>query len=448
MGKTKPQKKPVRIDKKKELADRMRKKLAVKIGAKTVCLTGIVKNESKNMERLLNSLLGIIDMVCLVDTGSEDNTIEVVNNWGKEHNIPTTIHSEPFKNFAYNRTHSVKMAKITYPEADYFLLSDADFVWEINTNGIFDKTLLIDHRYLVEQYNKHIKYWNVRLLSSKVDWECIGLTHEYWTACKKQTEYTGDIRTSKITTLRIDDREDGGCKTDKFERDERLLREGLADEHTSADLKTRYKFYLAQTLKDMGRHNESITWYQERINDKGWEEEVYYSKYQLGVNYESIGWNYKHCITLLKKEEANVTEEDKEFLIKHNPNNLNIEELEQGAKNAFVTAAEKYTESHEYRPVRGEGLYHLAKMYRLLGENKKALEIALKGKGKPYPKEDSLFVEVGCYDYLFDHEISIVAFYVEGKKDLGRQAIGRLLSNPDLPENIRNMAEHNSRHYI
>src|SRR5258708_3238809 len=116
-------------------------------------------NEAKNMIRLLPSVKSIIDMVSIVDTGSTDNTEEVILNWGKENNIPTTVHHEPFKSFSHNRTHSFNAAKQAFPTADYLLLSDADFVWEVDKNLKFDKTLLIDHKYLIEQYNNNMTYW-------------------------------------------------------------------------------------------------------------------------------------------------------------------------------------------------------------------------------------------------------------------------------------------------
>lgn len=219
----------IRNQNKRDIQDGLHKKLAVKQGPKKICLTMIVKNESKNIPRLFDSFKGknIIDMISIVDTGSTDDTEEVIINCGKELGIPTVVHHEPFKNFSHNRTHSVKAAKQSFQEADYFLLSDADFMWEISEDCKFNKTLLIDHKYLVEQYNKALSYWNIRLLSSKVDWTCEGVTHEYWCESKSQSEYSGEVRTAKISTLRIKDLEDGGCKTDKFERDERLLRAGL-----------------------------------------------------------------------------------------------------------------------------------------------------------------------------------------------------------------------------
>lgn len=423
-------------------AQRLRTKLAVKQGPKKICLTMIVKNESKNMPRLLDSVKSIIDMVSIVDTGSTDDTEKVILKWGKENKIPTTVHHEPFLNFAHNRTHSVQMAKKTYKDADYFLLSDADFVWEI---GDFDKTLLIDHKYLVRQYNKALDYDNIRLLSSKVDWECVCFTHEFWRECKHQTEFTGEVRTAKISTLAIDDREDGGCKADKFVRDERLLKQGL-DDPKEEEFHTRYRFYLAQTLKDMQRFEESIVYYTKRVADKGWAEEVYYSKFQIGFNYEQLGWRLTHCVKLAEKEDK--TDNEKEYVAKWNPNNLSKEELITKSGQHFTNASVNYLGAYNYRKVRAEALYHLTRMYRLLGRNEMAVKFALMGNQIKYPANDTLFIERACYTYLFDYELSITAFYVPEYKKLGREAIVRLLNRDDLPEDLAKSVENNSRHYL
>ena len=41
----------------------------------------IVKNESKIIKRCLDSVKPLIDYVFIVDTGSDDDTINVINDW-------------------------------------------------------------------------------------------------------------------------------------------------------------------------------------------------------------------------------------------------------------------------------------------------------------------------------------------------------------------------------
>ena len=47
----------------------------------TICLNMIVKNESKIITRLFDSVLSIIDCYCICDTGSTDNTKEIITNY-------------------------------------------------------------------------------------------------------------------------------------------------------------------------------------------------------------------------------------------------------------------------------------------------------------------------------------------------------------------------------
>ena len=41
-------------------------------------------------------------------------------------------------------------------------------------------------------------------------------------------------------------------------------------------------FYLAQTLRELGRWEEAVYWYLRRTEMAGWDEETYYAHYQLG----------------------------------------------------------------------------------------------------------------------------------------------------------------------
>src|SRR5581483_1150256 len=83
-------------------------------GGKKICLCMIVKNESKIIERCLNSTKSIIDYVSIMDTGSDDDTVEIIEEWCKKNRIEGKVHREKFQNFGYNRTLSVKMAHETY----------------------------------------------------------------------------------------------------------------------------------------------------------------------------------------------------------------------------------------------------------------------------------------------------------------------------------------------
>lgn len=406
---------------------------------KTICLTMIVRNEAKNMVRLLNSVKPIIDYVCIVDTGSIDDTVKIIETWCKMNKIPGKVHHEPFINFGYNRTHSIVKARESFPQANYYLLSDADFVWEIDVCGKFNKKLLHEHKYLVRQTNNNLSYFNIRMLSSEVDWECVGVTHEYWTE-KKNNRFTGEIKTHTLKTIQIDDINDGGHKSDKFTRDKRLLLGDLENPDLEPFLKSRYTFYLAQTYKCLEEYENSIIHYKNRVEIGGWVEEVYYSMYQIGVNYKSLFDIYKHCIHILSKSEK--SKADEAYLEKHHCDNYETKKQEM-----FDLAVKWYVDAWMYRPTRAESLYAAVSLLREHSQHKKAYDLSIIGK-KIKMSDDTLFVELMPYQWGFDYEISIVAFYLEDEeKAMGMKACEDLLDREDLPEWARNMVIHNTKFY-
>jgi len=184
------------------------------------------------------------------------------------------------------------------------------------------------------------------------------VTHEYW-----------DGPTSGIpkSVCFIQDHNDGGCKSDKFERDARLLEKGLQDEPDNV----RYMFYLAQTYNSLGRFKDAIRMYKKRIAGGGWFEEVWYSHYMIA-----------NCYHALKD---------------------------------FVKFEAWMLRAHAYRPQRAESLYKLTKHFREQAQHYKAYQYLEMGSGIPVPN-DSLFIERDVYDYSFDYERSILDFYVKENK--------------------------------
>lgn len=395
---------------------------------KKICLCMIVKNEEKIIERCLNSAKPVIDFVSICDTGSTDHTPEIIEQWCKDNEIPGTVHHEPFRNFGYNRTLAVALAQKTYPESDYLLVLDADMVLEETAN--FDKSSLTKDHYLTMQYDIHIKYWLTRLLKASLSWKSVGVTHEYWDIDRSKlgTDYQQEV--GRLDGLVVNDQGDGGSKSDKFERDKRLLLEGIKDPETTPDLKIRYLFYLAQTYYHLGEFEEAIKWYKKRVEAGGWREEVFYSLLRIGVCYEQLAIKQEQ----LRSKVGNSVQKLESFIQK---------------EEEFLSLAVTYFQNAwEYRPSRAESLYQLARLYRVRSKNHLSLMYALQGKEIPFPKEDLLFVDYHVYDYLFDYEISICAYYIESKKHIGRKAQKFLESKiEELPVYIAKVVENNKKFY-
>jgi len=324
---------------------------------KKLCLCMIVKNESKIIERCMQSCLPVIDYISICDTGSTDNTVEIINNFCRRNGIQGKVHNQEWKNFGYNRTLSYTTAKETFPEADYCLLIDADMCLKILPE--FNKNELDAGNYQVAQLGGTLYYFNTRLISTKYHWKCVGVTHEYW------SPENNSCVTRQLKTLEFLDYCDGGAKADKFERDIRLLTQGLIDEPNNS----RYMFYLAQSYHDIGEFKKAIRTYRQRIKAGGWYEEVYYSYYRIAK-----------CKEGMKK---------------------NWSEIEQA-----------YLDAHKYLPSRMEPVYEIGKHYQENEKYETAYNWLKKASVIPFPENQILFIFKDIYEFRVWDSLGISAYYV------------------------------------
>lgn len=329
---------------------------------KRVILLLMIKNEERIIERCIRSALPYVDALCIVDTGSTDKTLEVVNQVLKPLVIPYDCSCDTWKNFGHNRSlsfgHAVEFCDILqWKRADtYVMLLDADMKWIVTD---LQKDTLTAEGYTIQQRNGGLHYFNTRLLRLDIPWKSIGVTHEYW----------GGGKTDSLDPSRtyIEDVGDGGAKADKFTRDIRLLTEGLQEDPTNG----RYMFYLAQSYKDTGRYQDAIQMYKKRIQAGGWHEEVWYAHYMIAKCYMSLKNELK---------------------------------MDYWANRAF-----------EYRRERAEPLYILTKYYREKGDHWKAFYYCRKGLQVPLPK-DVLFLENPVYTDLLEYEYTILHYYIYPKE--------------------------------
>ena len=363
-----------------------------------ICLNMIVKNESKVILRLLNSVLPLVDSYCICDTGSTDNTVEIIENFFKENNKPGRIVREPFRDFGYNRTFALQSC-IGMPNADYLLLLDADMVLNINSKLCpknFRKALDKD-AYYVFQGSEAFFYKNVRILRNNPEYSYWGVTHEY----VKTTDGTEYNEIDKAL-LFIDDIGDGGAKDDKFERDIRLLLKGL-EENPNND---RYTFYLANSYSNTHQYDKAIEYYKKRIEIGGWQQEVWFSYYSIGKCYRSM--------------------EDM-------PNALHY-----------------WMEGYQYYPNRIENLYQMVHYYRSMGKNILAnafYEMADYERSHDN-SNDHLFLEKDIYEFKLDYEFTILAYYRNTQnKDITKSCM-KVLAHPMADESICRNVLSNYKFYV
>ncbi|MHB1952639.1 MAG: tetratricopeptide repeat protein [Sulfobacillus sp.] len=405
-----------------------------------LCLCMIVKNEGHIIERCIESALPWISAISICDTGSTDDTVSRIQAFSDR--LPVHVGHEPFENFGASRSISFVQTRDFVKELDwdlsrsYALFLDADMELRVEAGYNFEG--LTASGYNLVQKNGNLVYANTRLARLDVDWTCVGVTHEYW---NNPSPPMDNIAADKVW---IADRNDGGAKADKFERDARLLEQGLATEPKNE----RYMFYLAQTYNSLANkwndiaksHDDnakkeqgiaankhrnsaeiarrrskdfrrrSVSMYERRISAGGWDEELWYSQLMIGRNY---------------------LEDDD-----------------------FDRAVPALLQAYDMRPSRAEPLCSLSKAFRVRGKNHLAFQFARMAEGIP-ASGDLLFVESDAYFARHQLEKSICGFYLwphifpNGRLE-GFLATEKLLraGGASVPEEVRSNAKENVPWYV
>jgi glycosyltransferase involved in cell wall biosynthesis len=365
-----------------------------------IILSMIVKNEEKIIERCLDAALPVVDGYAIVDTGSIDRTRKRIEAAGKRHNVRGMISADTWKNFGHNRTRCAAAAKAYaksrgFPlDRTYMLCLDADMV--LRPNG-FKREELSALGYELKQVCGDMDWWNARLCRLDRDWISVGVTHEFWRAIPEAGELP------QLHSMDIDDRDDGGSKSDKAVRDIRLLEEALRGEHGEFDegLRGRYLFYLAQSYHDVGRFDDAIKTYEKRIEAGGWDEEIWYSQYRIGL-----------CHVKMDREPEAIA--------------------------ALLLA-------YETRPSRAESLLSLARYLREKRPSATAL-MAARATARIPMTRDRLFVDRWAYTWGPLEELAILAYYSDDKRE-GELAAEKLLATHGLSEHQYSQAANNLLFY-
>lgn len=334
-----------------------------------ICLNMIVKNESHVILNTLDNLLSYItfDYWVISDTGSTDNTKELIIEYFKEKNIQGELVEHEWQDFGYNRTKALESA---YNKTDYLLIFDADD--SIHGDFKLPTELSVD-RYDFK-FGKGFSYMRPLLINNRKKWEFKGVLHEYL--------HTND----KVTETKIDGDyyvESGKCgfrSTDpmKYYKDAITLENAFHKEVSNNDkdgLSNRYAFYCAQSYKDAGHEycDKSIEWYKKCLELNNWSQEKYYACLTLGDLYKN----------------------------------------KDDTENAILY----WCKSCEYDNSRIEGIVNAMNLLRERGHN--IIVNALYHKYKNYnstPSLNKLFIDYSKYNYEIEYNNSICAYYTHDKE--------------------------------
>jgi glycosyltransferase involved in cell wall biosynthesis len=329
----------------------------------SIGLCMIVKNEAGIICRCLESALPLLDYVLIVDTGSSDGTQQIIRDFLHVQQMPGCVIEEPWQNFAYNRNFALQKLR-EHTEIDYGLVIDADeiLVFQADFNAEQFKQQLQLDLYDVQTHHGNISYLRPQLFSNRLSLSYKGVLHEFLDIRKNPSRGIAQGFFNRPIQDSVRNQ-----NPNIFADDAAILEQALREEK-DAFMFSRYTFYLAQSYRDSGAHQQALDAYLRRADMGGWIEEVYFSL-------------------------------------------LSVARLKEVLEDASQEIIQSYLVAHELLPGRLEALHGAIRFCRLQGKYQQAYILAKQAIAQPAPK-DGLFLENWIFDYGLLDELSIVAYWV------------------------------------
>lgn len=219
-------------------------------------LNMIVKNAGDNFEDILTKNLDIIDRWTILDTGSTDNTIEIINKVlvGKKKG---RLYQEPFINFRDSRNRCLDLANT---ECKFCLMLDDTYIVENNLRYFLND---IRGDQFADSLSLFIKskdtiYNSNRIIKSESNLRYIYKIHEIITTINNRNVII-PLKYSNIFDFSSDYMENRTVNRKEYDL------KTLFEEYTEHPDDPRNLYYIAQTYNAMEKFDLSFEYYTKRI---------------------------------------------------------------------------------------------------------------------------------------------------------------------------------------
>jgi SAM-dependent methyltransferase/glycosyltransferase involved in cell wall biosynthesis len=258
-----------------------------------ISLVMIVKDEEEILEKCLNSVKNIVDEFVIVDTGSTDNTKDIISKYG-------TVHERPFTNFVESKNEALKLATgkyVLWMDADEILYQGHDVLREYAEEGKYNAVYGVITEGPLDDYSKIAQSYFRARLWKRGEFSFVGPgVHEVATGPEPTNrDYRVLVRHEHLKSNKRETAES------RFLRYVDILKEAIANNNDVI----RAWFYLGRTYKDLNQTLNAISAYKEYLDfpNNTYKDEIWQAHYDIACCYKSQG-EYVQAVEWLNEAKA------------------------------------------------------------------------------------------------------------------------------------------------
>lgn len=256
-----------------------------------IILNFIFKDEADVLYKMLFSTKDIIDYIVAIDTGSSDNSTEIIKNFAEEYNIPCYIKYSEFINFGKSRNealdyaHDVIIENNLAPNKTYLYWMDCDEILTIEDT--FDKNNLNSKSYTIDIIYGSTSYRRNSLIRMDSIFKWVGPVHEFI----ESNDVSKFNKSLKVIVFQCGASWKGSLRNKYKTHAELLINE--IESNPNGRYVPRWLFYVAQSYFDAAMADRSNIdfkllkkakkYYKMRCMSDGYRDEKFWSKYRLGI---------------------------------------------------------------------------------------------------------------------------------------------------------------------
>lgn len=270
----------------------------------------------------------------------------------------------------------------------YFLLMDADHIFKNDKPTSSILADLTEDAYSIQERSYHHVYWMNRIVKASTPFEYAGAVHEYLRH-SLHTQYS----VAELSGVYFIHSPNWHIGNEKWLRDVNALEKAL-DENPED---RRSHFYLGNTYSALGRFDDAIYHWKERIMLGGWREEVFMSAYYIAQAMEKVFW---------QKRSLNASTID--FLSSW------LSFMANDSQPNVASVVEAYAASSLILPYRREPIYDIGRLYRTyLNDFENCYQYSKMALSLSDSSRHTLFMAADIYLFRVEEQICICAYYTK-----------------------------------